>query len=82
MRIGTGVNTYEWQENWVKYPASESLSSGWSHHGVAISETGDIITYHPADPTVMIFDKNNVCHHLQNQMVIYNHILLPKSCFN
>ena len=57
MRIGTGVSTYEWQENWVKYPTSESLNSGWSHHGVAISETGDIITYHPADPTVMIFDK-------------------------
>jgi hypothetical protein len=57
MRIGTGVNTYEWQENWVKYPASESLQSGWSHHGVAISETGDIITYHPGDPTVMIFDQ-------------------------
>ena len=55
MRVGSGKHTYEWVENWAKVPDSESVRTGWSHHGVVVSETGDVITYHPDEPTVLIF---------------------------
>ena len=57
MRVGSGANTYDWQESWAEYPDTESLHTGWSHHGVAVSEAGDVVTYHPGDPSVMIFDR-------------------------
>ena len=55
MLIGSGKNSYEWQENWASYPDTESLHNGWSHHGVVVSQNGDVITYHPDDPTIMRF---------------------------
>ena len=56
MRIGSGANTYEWQDTWAGIPDSESARNGWAHHGVAVTESGQIITYHPGDPTMMLFD--------------------------
>ena len=58
MRIGSGEHTYEWIDNWAKIPDTESARTGWAHHGIVVSETGDIITYHPGDPTVLFFDKD------------------------
>ena len=57
MRIGTGANTYEWIENWAKIPDTESARAGWAHHGVVVSETGDVITFHQEDKTVLVFDR-------------------------
>ena len=56
MQVGSGKHTYEWLEDWAQYPETESLHSGWSHHGVVVSENGDVITYHPGDPSIMVFD--------------------------
>ncbi|MCI0830949.1 MAG: hypothetical protein J4N67_12540, partial [Chloroflexi bacterium] len=56
MRIGSGSNTYEWQDSWASIPESESAQTGWAHHGVTVTESGQIITYHPGDPTMMVFD--------------------------
>ena len=58
MQIGSGTNTYEWQDSWASISDSESARSGWAHHGVAVTETGQIITYHPGDPTMMLFDRD------------------------
>jgi DNA-binding beta-propeller fold protein YncE len=58
MRIGKGRHTYEWIDNWAKVPDSESARGGWSHHGVVVSETGEIITYHQDEPNVLIFDED------------------------
>ena len=56
MQIGSGANTYEWQESWAAFPESESAKTGWSHHGVTVTESGQIITYHQGDPTMMVLD--------------------------
>ena len=56
MQIGSGANTYEWQDSWATIPDSESARAGWAHHGVAVTESGQVITYHPGDPTMMLFD--------------------------
>ncbi len=56
MQIGSGTNTYEWQDTWASIPESESARDGWAHHGVTVLESGQIITYHPGDPTMMVLD--------------------------
>ena len=58
MPIGSGANTYEWVEGWAKIPDTESSRSGWAHHGVVVSETGDVISYHQGDPRVLIFGQD------------------------
>ena len=57
MQIGSGANTYEWQDSWAGIPDTESARTGWAHHGVAVTESGQIITYHPGDQTMMVFDE-------------------------
>ncbi|MBM3933634.1 MAG: thioredoxin-dependent thiol peroxidase [SAR202 cluster bacterium] len=59
-RVGAGKHTYEWVENFLQQPDSESARKGWSHHGIVVSETSDIITYHQEDGNVMRFDRNGV----------------------
>jgi hypothetical protein len=56
MRIGSGEHTYEWLEKWAKIPDTESARTGKAHHGIVISETGNVISFHQADPTVLTFD--------------------------
>jgi DNA-binding beta-propeller fold protein YncE len=56
MRIGTGDNMYEWIEDWAKTPDTESARTGWSHHGIVVSESGEVYAGHQDDPIVQIFD--------------------------
>ena len=56
MNVGSGANTYEWQERWAHIPDSASARAGWAHHGVVVTEAGQVVTYHPGDPTMMMFD--------------------------
>ena len=58
MRIGTGRHTYEWIDNWAKVPDSESAQSGWAHTDVVVTQSGEIVTYHQGDPTVLVFDSD------------------------
>jgi hypothetical protein len=55
MRVGSGDHIYDWVENWPDAPESESARNGWSHHGIVVSETGDIYTGHQDDPIVQVF---------------------------
>ena len=57
MLIGSGHHTYEWIEKWAKTPDSESARTGWAHHGIVVSETGRVITFHQGDPTVLVFNE-------------------------
>jgi len=57
MRIGSGANTYEWNDTWAKLPVGDSSRSGWAHHGVAVTGDGDVITFHQGDPTLLVFDR-------------------------
>ena len=56
MRIGSGENTYQWDEGWAKLPDTESVRNGWAHHGVAVTESGDVVTFHPGDSTILVLD--------------------------
>ena len=56
MKIGSGANTYEWQEHWAQIPDSSSARAGWAHHGVVVTESGEVVTYHPGEPIMMMFD--------------------------
>ena len=56
MHVGAGEHTYEWIDGWASIPDTESARSGWAHPGIVVTETGNIVTYHPGDPTVLIFN--------------------------
>lgn len=58
MRAGSGEHTYSWIDNWAKVPDTESAKTGWAHHGIAVTGAGDVVTYHPGDPTVLVFDSD------------------------
>lgn len=57
MRIGTNGHTYEWRGDWGAVPESASARAGWAHPGLTVSATGEIITFHAGDPTVLVFDQ-------------------------
>lgn len=57
MRIGSGEHMYEWIESWAKIPDGESLRSGWAHHGLATTQGGSIVGFHPGEPTLLLFDQ-------------------------
>ena len=56
MRVGSGDNTYRWKEDWADLPDSENAKNGWAHHGVVVTESGDVITFHPGDSTIVVLD--------------------------
>lgn len=58
MRISTGQSEYHWHENWACVPISESAENGWAHHGVAITEKGEIVSFHPGESTMLLFDSD------------------------
>ena len=62
MHVGEGPNSYTWTDDWAGTADSESAKTGWAHHGVVVSESGDVITYHQGDPTFLVYDQQG---HLQ-----------------
>ena len=73
MNIGSGANTYEWQGSWAKIPESPSAGSGWAHHGVVVTESGQVVTYHPGDPTMMLFDPMKIVQKSSSSLNALNH---------
>ena len=57
MLVGTGENAFEWIDGWAKIPDTESARAGWAHHGVVVTEAGEVIAFHPGDPTMLVFDR-------------------------
>ena len=58
MRIGSGENTYEWIDSWAKilHPADDRI--GWAHHGMTVTEAGEVIAFDRGKPTVLVFDQD------------------------
>ena len=48
---------YEWLEDWADVLAPEQAQSGWAHHGLAVTRSGEIVGFHPARAEVVIFDR-------------------------
>ncbi len=57
MRVGCGVHTYEWIEDWARIPDEAALSEGWAHHGFATTSQNTLIGFHPGEPSVLVFDQ-------------------------
>ena len=57
MQVGGGENTYQWIDNWARTPDTESARTGWAHHGVVATEAGDVIAFHQAGATFLVFDR-------------------------
>ncbi len=56
MIIGNDEFKYEWVDNWVKIPETESAKENGRTHGIVISEEGNIIIFNQADPAVLEYD--------------------------
>jgi DNA-binding beta-propeller fold protein YncE len=52
--IGEGEHAYEWVEDWAQVPDSDSARDGWAHHGVVVTRSGDVVTFHSGDPTLLV----------------------------
>ncbi|MFO7447499.1 MAG: hypothetical protein R6W90_14100 [Ignavibacteriaceae bacterium] len=57
MVIGNGNYQYEWIEDWVKIPDTESGKENGRTHGVVLSKTGNIIIFNQANPAILIYNK-------------------------
>ena len=58
MRVGSDQNTYDWIEDWAGTDDTESARIGWSHHGIVVSETGDVLAGHQDEPIIQVFGKD------------------------
>jgi hypothetical protein len=58
MRVGSGTNTYEWVDHWAKVPHKPRASGGWAHHGIAVTEAGEVVAFHHGESTVFVFDRD------------------------
>ena len=58
MQTGNSHHNYSWHEKWAKLPDSNSVRDGWAHHGISVSKTGDVISFHPGEPAVLIFNED------------------------
>lgn len=56
MRIGSGRHTYEWIDSWAQLPDSPQRRAGWAHHGMATTSTGQVVTFHPGEPRILVFE--------------------------
>ncbi|MEE8047155.1 MAG: hypothetical protein V3T49_09955, partial [Dehalococcoidia bacterium] len=54
MRVSAGDIEFEWVGDWAELPSGETVEAGWSHHGMAFSNEGQIVTFHPAKSLVII----------------------------
>jgi hypothetical protein len=54
MRVSAGELEFDWIGDWAQLPSSEMVARGWSHHGMAFSNEGQIVTFHPTESLVVI----------------------------
>jgi len=47
---------YRWLEDWAHLPTDEHAHTGWAHHGLAVSRTGQLLGFHAGEPFLLVFD--------------------------
>jgi hypothetical protein len=55
IQIGSGEHTYEWIEDWVKIPETDSGRTNGRTHGIAVTEAGTVMVFNQANPAVLHF---------------------------
>lgn len=58
MRLDCGNDAYEWIDDWAGGPQTDSAQGGWAHHGVVVTEAGEVIAFHQGESTVLVFDRD------------------------
>jgi hypothetical protein len=58
VRIGDSPFEYEWISDWAEIPNLEVASSGWAHHGMAVTDAGEVIAIHPAESLAIVFNQD------------------------
>jgi len=60
VRVGSRSYTFDWIDDWARFPQSASARLGWAHPGMATTTAGEVITCHPGEPSMLVFDKQGV----------------------
>lgn len=47
---------YEWLEDWAARPTDPHARHGWAHHGLAVTGDGQLLAFHPGDPSLLVYD--------------------------
>lgn len=55
VRLSDDGAVYGWTEDWTRTPSPHEASAGWAHHGLAVTRAGQILSFHPERPEVLIF---------------------------
>ena len=58
MRTGISPFEYEWISDWAEIPNRESAQVGWAHHGMAVTDSGEVLGIHPAESLALVFDQD------------------------
>jgi len=58
LKIGTAPFEYNWLSDWATIPDPDEAESGWAHHGMAVTQAGEIIGVHPANPSILVFSQS------------------------
>ena len=58
MQLSAGDYKFKWQGDWAQLPSGDSVPRGWAHHGMAFSNHGQIISFHPTESIVVILEQN------------------------
>ena len=61
--IETTIGNYRWHEDWVKIPDSPTGKANGRTHGIELSKNGNIIVFHQASPSVLIYDQSGCLLH-------------------
>jgi sugar lactone lactonase YvrE len=60
VRVGSGRYTFDWIDDWARFPQLAAARLGWAHPGMATTEAGDVLTCHPSEPSILVFDQQGV----------------------
>lgn len=56
LHTGSGPHSFRWVDGWAKLPGSETARAGWAHHGLAITEQGQVLAFHQGESRVLVLD--------------------------
>ena len=56
LHTGSGRHTFRWVDGWAKLPEGDSARTGWAHHGLAITERGQVLAFHQGESRVLVLD--------------------------
>jgi hypothetical protein len=60
LQISAGPYAFDWIDNWAQVPPSEMARIGWSHPGMAVTVSGEVVTCHPGVPELLVYDQSGV----------------------